>query len=167
VPVVFIPGSGGSYKQVRAIRTQYGRVLCTREARSESNSPVQVRSLASETAKQHAASPVGTILDWYALDFHEELSAFEGASQLDSSPVSPTLSRAVLCFPGALLSRQRSFLVTTLQQLDAMYTAVHKPNAPPVILVGHSMGGVLACSVAAGMPGAPLRPNHNHAMKLR
>ncbi len=40
----------------------------------------QVRSLASETAKQHRnrATPHGRVLDWYALDFHEELSAFEG-----------------------------------------------------------------------------------------
>ena len=48
----------------------------------------QVRSLASETAKQHAAAPVGRILDWYALDFSEELSAFDGTrARMIASPI--------------------------------------------------------------------------------
>lgn len=48
----------------------------------------QVRSLASETAKQHAAAPVGRILDWYALDFSEELSAFDGTrARMTASPM--------------------------------------------------------------------------------
>jgi hypothetical protein len=38
-----------------------------------------VRSLASETAKQHNAARTGRVLDWYAADFEEELSAFDGA----------------------------------------------------------------------------------------
>jgi hypothetical protein len=41
-----------------------------------------VRSLASETAKQHNAARLGRVLDWYASDFEEELSAFDGRYSL-------------------------------------------------------------------------------------
>ena len=58
---------------------------------------------------------------------------------------------------GVLLARQHRFLAAALQHLDAMYTAAQTPNPPPVIVVGHSMGGVLACSVAQGLPGALLQ----------
>jgi hypothetical protein len=53
---------------------------------------LQVRSLASETAKQHAARPVGRILDWYALDFSEELSAFDGMRRALLAPFVPPLN---------------------------------------------------------------------------
>ena len=95
VPVLFLPGSGGSYEQVR--------------------------SLASETAKQHAASG-GAQLDWFTLDFREELSAFDAT----------------------LLERQRMFLLDVLLFLDAKYVARTGADAPVFVLVGHSMGGVVA-----------------------
>lgn len=41
----------------------------------------QVRSLASEAAKQHnaAAASRTRVLDWYTFDFQEELSGLDGA----------------------------------------------------------------------------------------
>ena len=63
---------GGGFPWVRVLRPQavgMTHVDCTSH---------QVRSVASETAIQHAASPVGVALDWYALDLNEELSAFDG-----------------------------------------------------------------------------------------
>ena len=56
-----------------------------------------------------------------------------------------------------LLARQHRFLLAALQHLDAMYTATQAAHPPPVLVVGHSMGGVLACSAAQGLPGACLR----------
>ena len=75
VPVLFVPGSGGSYKQARALR--YGDGSC---ASILTCSHTQVRSFASETARQHNALRSGRVLDWYAVDFKEELSAFDGSA---------------------------------------------------------------------------------------
>jgi len=96
VPILFLPGSGGSYQQVR--------------------------SLASETAKQAAVGVAvgGPLLDWFTLDFREELSAFDGS----------------------LLERQRQFLLDVLVDLGKAYA-----HTPAFMLVGHSMGGVVARSV--------------------
>ena len=102
MPVLFLPGSGGSYQQVR--------------------------SLASETAKQRAAAGSGPLLDWFAADFRGELSAFDGQ----------------------LLERQRFFLLLALAELDDMY-ARRRDGAPVILIVGHSMGGVVArAALSAG-----------------
>jgi hypothetical protein len=39
---------------------------------------MQVRSLASATAKQHSAARRGLATEWYAADFAEEMSGFDG-----------------------------------------------------------------------------------------
>ena len=95
---------------------------------------LQVRSLASGSAK--AAGPA-VLLDWFALDFREELSVFDGA----------------------ILDRQHRFLVSVIAALEGEY-ARSSPSPPAFILVGHSMGGVLARAAADD----PLLPRGAHTL---
>ena len=60
-------------------------------------------------------APVG--IDWFALDFNEELSAFHGG----------------------LLRRQTAFTSHALAKILETY-----PPGTPVVIAGHSMGGVVA-----------------------
>ena len=92
-----------------------------------------MRSLASETARRvdarraasgDAPDPEGTEtreehvgVDWFTLDFNEELSAFHGA----------------------VASRQTEFAAFAIERVLARY-----PHGTPVIIAGHSMGGVVA-----------------------
>ena len=82
VPVLFIPGSGGSYKQVR--ERAWLRAACVRPALLRLTRLGQARSLASEAAKQHNAANADRtrVLDWYTFDFQEELSGLDGERRL-------------------------------------------------------------------------------------
>lgn len=96
VPLLFIPGNAGSYRQVR--------------------------SIASESAAMYYAGfKEGDPIDFFSAEFNEELTAFHGRSMLDQAEY---LNEAV------------KFILSLYRDL---------PNAPKsVILLGHSMGGVVA-----------------------
>lgn len=112
MPVLFIPGNAGSYKQARC--------------------------LASEAAQYYASSiqqdPVAlkegiTSLDFFAVDFNEDFTAFHGQTLLDQADY---LNDAVAYILSLYHDPRRS-------QRD-----VGLPDPSSVILVGHSMGGVVA-----------------------
>ena len=66
----------------------------------------QVRSLASETARQDKSGKPA--LAWFAADFKEEMSAFDGAILVSASPLlHPTV---IWC---ALYGRELAWQVTT------------------------------------------------------
>lgn len=88
-----------------------------------------MRSLASESAKQlvvrmRSRDGGGVVLDWYAADFNEELSAFDGR----------------------LLHSQTAFVVAAIHHLLAS-----RQSTRGVVVVGHSMGGVVG-QAAATLP---------------
>jgi hypothetical protein len=124
----------------------------------------QVRSVASESCKQHNALQRGRVLDWYAADFQEELSGMDGADRQKK------VGRLGQFFPnnrrltaGSLLARQTAFVVHAMKQLERMYGAAS--NSAPVILLGHSMGGLVARAAVVHPecpPGKPLRIRHIH-----
>ncbi|KLO19789.1 PGAP1-domain-containing protein [Schizopora paradoxa] len=104
LPVLFIPGNAGSSRQVR--------------------------SIASSAARQYYSSPSIPFpyfeekgfksLDFFAVDFNEDLSAFHG----------PTLEA------------QRTYVVATIRYILSQY-----PPSTKFIIMGHSMGGIVGTSL--------------------
>jgi len=114
VPVLFIPGHAGSYKQVRSIAAessfrffgQYGRQRDTWDRGQEN-------------------------LDFFTVDFNEEFSALHGQSILE----------------------QAEYLNDAIDYILKLYPQTRKnddrfnpslPDPQSVIIIGHSMGGVVA-----------------------
>ncbi|XP_068159062.1 LOW QUALITY PROTEIN: GPI inositol-deacylase [Drosophila tropicalis] len=96
-PVIFVPGNAGSHKQVR--------------------------SLASVALRKAMGSNAGIHLDYYTIDFDEELSAVYGG----------------------YLHRQHKFLKLCIRTIAKIYGS--RIEEPSIIIIGHSMGGKLAQSM--------------------
>ncbi|KAH9019092.1 PGAP1-like protein-domain-containing protein [Lactarius hengduanensis] len=104
VPVLFIPGNAGSAHQIR--------------------------SIASSAARQYYASPYTSSpeftsraiqpLDFFAVDYNEDLSAFHG----------PTLDV------------ETAYASSAISYILSLY-----PPGTPIVVMGHSMGGVVATSI--------------------
>lgn len=112
IPVLFIPGNAGSYKQVRPIAA---------EAANYFKNDLQPDSAAVGNGK-HA-------LDFFTVDFNEELSAFHGQTLLDQAEY---LNEAIAYILALYHNPQRSLREPGL------------PDPKSVIILGHSMGGVVA-----------------------
>ncbi|KAK8042652.1 PGAP1-domain-containing protein [Apiospora phragmitis] len=95
IPVLFVPGNAGSYKQVRPIAAEAARYF--------------------HDVLQHDPALAGSgvkNLDFFTVDFNEDFSAFHGQTMLDQAGIS-----------------------------------TRDPNSPDptsVIVLGHSMGGIVA-----------------------
>ena len=113
IPGLFVPGNAGSYRQVRSVASETARRVDARRTSHQTSSPSSVPGDTRESAPGNA--PVG--IDWFALDFNEELSAFHGG----------------------LLRRQTAFTSHALAKILETY-----PPGTPVVIAGHSMGGVVA-----------------------
>ncbi|XP_030377970.1 GPI inositol-deacylase [Scaptodrosophila lebanonensis] len=96
-PVIFVPGNAGSYKQVR--------------------------SLASVALRKALHSDSGIHLDYYTIDYDEELSGLYGG----------------------YLYHQQAFLKHCIRTVLSLYRS--RNNNPSIVLIGHSMGGKVAQSV--------------------
>ena len=112
VPVLFIPGNAGSYKQVRS--------LASESAQYYYNTLAQDLNALKEGA---------TSIDFFSVDFNEDFTAFHGQTLLDQAEY---LNDAVAYILSLYHDPRRS----------QRNTALPDPNS--VILVGHSMGGVVA-----------------------
>jgi glycosylphosphatidylinositol deacylase len=112
IPVLFIPGNAGSYKQVRPIAAEaahyYHDALRTDDA-----------------AKAHGKAP----LDVFSVDFNEDITAFHGQTLLDQAEY---LNEAVAFILALYHNPSRSLRESGL------------PEPKSVIILGHSMGGVVA-----------------------
>jgi GPI inositol-deacylase len=112
VPVLFIPGNAGSYKQVRSIAA---------EAAQYFNDVVQHDAKAIEGGTRS--------LDFFSVDFNEDITAFHGQTLLDQAEY---LNEAVAYILSLYHDSRRSTRDSNL------------PDPTSVILVGHSMGGIVA-----------------------
>ncbi|KAF3918619.1 hypothetical protein AA313_de0203660 [Arthrobotrys entomopaga] len=112
VPVLFIPGNAGSYKQVRPIAAQaavYFKEMLQGNV-----------SILSSGARS---------LDFFTVDFNEDITAFHGQTLLDQAEF---LNEAV----AYILSLYHDARKTTKES--------DLPDPASVILIGHSMGGIVA-----------------------
>lgn len=112
VPVLFIPGNAGSYKQARCLASEAAQYYA---------SSVQQDPLALKDGT--------TSLDFFSVDFNEDFTAFHGQTLLDQADY---LNDAVAYILSLYHDPRRS-------QRDPGL-----PDPSSVILVGHSMGGVVA-----------------------
>lgn len=112
VPVLFIPGNAGSFKQ--------GRILAFEALEYYHNTILQ---------NPEALKDGKTSIDLFAVDFNEDLSAFHGQTVLDQAEY---LNDAVSYILSLYHDPQRS-------QRDATL-----PDPASVVLIGHSMGGIVA-----------------------
>lgn len=112
VPVLFIPGNAGSYKQVRPIAA---------EAATYFHDIVQHDAAAIEAGARN--------LDFFTVDFNEDITAFHGQTMLDQAEY---LNEAVAYILSLYHDPRRSERDPDL------------PDPTSVIILGHSMGGIVA-----------------------
>lgn len=98
IPVLFIPGNAGSFKQVRSLAS-----IALRKAIEDSR------------YKLH--------FDYFTVDFNEEYSALYGGTLLD----------------------QADFVRSSVKAILGLYSGKSKPKS--VVLIGHSIGGLVAKSL--------------------
>ena len=112
VPVLFIPGNAGSYKQVRPIAaeaaTYFHDIL--------QHDPAVLNSGARS-------------LDFFTVDFNEEFTAFHGQAILDQAEY---LNEAV------------SYILSLYHDPRSSQRDPDLPDPTSVIILGHSMGGIVA-----------------------
>ncbi|PNS21035.1 GPI inositol-deacylase [Sphaceloma murrayae] len=112
IPVLFIPGNAGSYKQVRSLAA---------EAAYYYRDNLQHDEAAQAAGKRP--------LDFFSVDFNEDITAFHGQTLVD----------------------QADYLNDAIAYILSLYHNPHRsvrdpdlPDPTSVILVGHSMGGIVA-----------------------
>lgn len=112
VPVLFVPGNAGSYKQVRSIASESARYF--------------------HDVLQHDAAALNSgikNLDFFTVDFNEDFTAFHGQTMLDQAEYLNEAIRYILSL----------YLDPTITQRDPSL-----PDPSSVIILGHSMGGIVA-----------------------
>lgn len=112
MPVLFIPGNAGSMRQVRSLAA---------EAAVHFHDVLQPDMDSLSNGKRP--------LDWFTVDFNEDLAAFHGQTLLDQAEY---LNEAIQYILKLYHNPNRSIRDTNL------------PDPTSVILVGHSMGGIVA-----------------------
>lgn len=112
MPVLFIPGNAGSYKQVRPFAA---------EAANHFHQELQH----DKHARANGAGP----LDFFTVDFNEDITAFHGRTLLEQADY---LNDAIAYILSLYHDPQKSLRDPNL------------PDPTSVIIVGHSMGGIVA-----------------------
>ncbi|KAI0506215.1 PGAP1-like protein-domain-containing protein [Xylaria bambusicola] len=112
IPVLFIPGNAGSYKQVRSIASESARYF-------------------HETLQPNLAASNSGVkgLDFFTVDFNEDFTAFHGQTMLDQAEY---VNEAIRYILSLYLDPQKSERDPNL------------PDPSSVIILGHSMGGIVA-----------------------
>jgi pimeloyl-ACP methyl ester carboxylesterase len=132
IPVLFVHGSGGSFRQVRSIGSEAYRGFY---GSSEYDKSLLSNGMGSSVLGElmGLGEREGNSLnafDFWTVDFREELSGLSGV----------------------LLEKQTQFVVDAVHAILDHYDKIFIPRvlrARSVILLGHSMGGIVALSAAA------------------
>jgi GPI inositol-deacylase len=114
-PVLFLPGNAGSFKQVRSLSSEVARYF---------HNVVQ-----HDTAAIRAGV---TSLDFFMIDFNEDLAAFHGQTILDQADY---------------VNEAMAYLLSLYQDPGRSRRDPSLPDPCSVILIGHSMGGIVARTV--------------------
>jgi glycosylphosphatidylinositol deacylase len=112
VPVLFIPGNAGSYKQVRSLAA---------EAAWHYHNVYRPGAGAGGASKRP--------LDFFSVDFNEDFTAFHGQTLLDQAEY---LNDAI------------AYILSLYHTPSHSLRDAHLPDPTSVIIVGHSMGGMVA-----------------------
>ena len=112
VPILFIPGNAGSFKQ--------GRILAYEALDYFHNGILQ---------DPEAMKAGRTSIDLFAVDFNEDLSAFHGQTILDQAEY---LNDAI------------SYILSLYHDPRRSQRDFNLPDPSSVVLIGHSMGGIVA-----------------------
>ncbi|KAI0532561.1 PGAP1-like protein-domain-containing protein [Xylaria digitata] len=112
IPVLFIPGNAGSYKQVRSIASESARYF---------HEALHSNIVAAKSGVK--------ILDFFTVDFNEDFTAFHGQTMLDQAEY---VNEAIRYILSLYLDPQKSERDPDL------------PDPSSVIILGHSMGGIVA-----------------------
>ncbi|KAJ5974381.1 hypothetical protein N7481_011591 [Penicillium waksmanii] len=112
VPVLFLPGNAGSYRQVRSLAAEASRHYYDVVRHDEDRHANGVRSL-----------------DFFMVDFNEDMAAFHGQTLLDQAEyVNEAISYILSLYHDPQRTRRDPAL----------------PDPSAVVLIGHSMGGIVA-----------------------
>ncbi|KAE8330127.1 GPI inositol-deacylase [Aspergillus sergii] len=112
VPVLFLPGNAGSYRQVRSLAAEASRHYYDVVRHDEDRLNAGTRSL-----------------DFFMIDFNEDMAAFHGQTLLDQAEyVNEAVAYILSLYHDPRRSRRDPEL----------------PDPSAVVLVGHSMGGIVA-----------------------
>ncbi len=114
-PVLFLPGNAGSYKQVRSLSSEASRYF---------HDVVQ--------RDQEAVRPGTGSLDFFMIDFNEDLAAFHGQTIIDQADY---VNEAV------------AYILSLYHDPRRARRDANLPDPSSVILIGHSMGGIVARTV--------------------
>ncbi|KAJ5647508.1 hypothetical protein N7490_003880 [Penicillium lividum] len=112
VPVLFLPGNAGSYRQVRSLAAEASRHYYDVVRHDEERHTAGTRSL-----------------DFFMVDFNEDMAAFHGQTLLDQAEY---VNEAIAYILALYHDPQRTRRDPAL------------PDPSAVILIGHSMGGIVA-----------------------
>ena len=112
IPVLFVPGNAGHYKQGRSLAS--------------------TSSLLCDEIKQQLGLTLGPEFDFFSVDSREELSALNGDILIEQTRYVNDCIRAIL---------------KVYEHLPEHATATSPARPMSVLLVGHSMGGVIASAV--------------------
>ncbi|RDA85600.1 hypothetical protein CP532_0902 [Ophiocordyceps camponoti-leonardi (nom. inval.)] len=112
IPVLFIPGNAGSYKQVRPIAAEAANYFYNDLRHDGFSMQAGVRNL-----------------DFFTVDFNEDITAFHGQTLLDQAEYLNEAVRYILS------------LYSDPQRADRDGQV---PDPTAVVILGHSMGGVVA-----------------------
>ncbi|KAL4941914.1 hypothetical protein BDV06DRAFT_193395 [Aspergillus oleicola] len=111
-PVLFLPGNAGSYRQVRSLAAEASRHYAQVVQHDQERLRTGTRSL-----------------DFFMIDFNEDMAAFHGQTLLDQAEyVNEAVAYILSLYHDPRRTRRDSDL----------------PDPSSVILIGHSMGGIVA-----------------------
>ncbi|RAH71835.1 GPI inositol-deacylase [Aspergillus aculeatinus CBS 121060] len=111
-PVLFLPGNAGSYRQVRSLAAEASRHYADVVRHDQERLKTGTRSL-----------------DFFMIDFNEDMAAFHGQTLLDQAEyVNEAISYILSLYHDPRRSRRDPGL----------------PDPSSVILIGHSMGGIVS-----------------------